>query len=62
MLAAVPPSFDYDGPDESEDDYIFDVFARDDDEDGGDARSIKVSAVSYRNPSLKSTISELQDS
>ena len=56
--------FDYDGPDESEDDYIFDVFATDDDEDGKDGRSTKrrkLSAVSCRNPSPKRTIIELQD-
>lgn len=49
--------FDNGGPDEPEDDYIFDIFARDD--EGADARSgkrQKLSAVSYRYLSPNSTI------
>jgi len=56
--------FDCDRPYKSEDDYVFDVFATDDDEDGENSQSTKrrrLSAVSCTNPSPKITISKLQD-
>ncbi len=64
-LSCCDSIFDCDGSNESENDYIFDVFATDDDEDGEDARSIKrrkLSAVSCRNPSPRINITGLQDS
>jgi hypothetical protein len=56
--------FDCNGPDESEDNYIFDVFATDNDEDDEDARFTKrrkLSAVPCRNPSPASTIPKIQE-
>ncbi len=56
--------FDCERPDKSEDDYVFDVFATDDDEDGQDSRFTKrrkLLAVSCRIPCPKITIFEPQD-
>jgi hypothetical protein len=63
-LVFMCPIFGYDSPDKSEDDCVFDAFARDNSKGGEDVRPIKqqeLTALSYRHPSPKSTISELKE-
>jgi hypothetical protein len=60
-LSCSDPILDYNGPDELEDDYVFDVIATDDDEDARPPKRRRLPAVSCRYPSPASTISKIQE-
>jgi hypothetical protein len=55
------PTLDCDGPNEGEDDYVFDVIATDDDEDARPSKRRRLLAISCRYPRPASTVSELQE-